>query len=355
MAYLEVAGVRKTYGDVVALDGVSFSVEQGEFFTLLGPSGCGKTTLLRIVAGFETPDEGTVRLEGEDLVGVPPNRRNMGMVFQSYSLFPNMTAEENVEFGMRVRGWPPQERARRVRELFELIGLSSARKRYPYQLSGGEQQRVALARALAIEPKVLLLDEPLSALDAKIRLQLREEIRAIQTRLRITTLYVTHDQEEAMAISDRIAVLSRGKIEQVGTPADIYEKPATPFVAAFVGTMNSLESTVRDPHEGLVDYRGAAVRVLAVRGRPAGTRVLVLVRPEAVELEPPGPGTGLRGRVVARSFMGPTTRLRIGLELGGELVADLPSSRAKAFPLGAEVCASFPAEAAWALPLGTAV
>ena len=338
MAYLEVRNVRKRFGDVVALNGVTVSVEQGEFFTLLGPSGCGKTTLLRIIAGFEEPDEGEVSLEGQDITGLPPHRRDMGMVFQSYSLFPNMTAEENVEFGLRIRRRPPQERARRVAELFELIGLAHARKRYPYQLSGGEQQRVALARALAVEPRVLLLDEPLSALDAKIRVQLREEIRAIQTRLRITTVYVTHDQEEALAISDRVAVFSRGRVEQVGTPSEIYQRPANAFVAEFVGTMNRLEAVVRDDSGG-VDYRGLRLKVYEARGFRPGTRVLLLIRPEAIQLQPGG--TGLTGRVVSRVFTGATTRVRVQLDLGGQLVVDVPSAPAKGLVPGLEVAATF--------------
>lgn len=341
MGYLEVVEVSKRFGDVIALLGVSLSVERGEFFTLLGPSGCGKTTLLRIVAGFEAPDVGSVRLDGQDITGVPPNHRNMGMVFQSYSLFPNMTAEENVEFGLRVRGVPAAERARRVEEMFDLIGLATARKRYPHQLSGGEQQRVALARALAVQPRVLLLDEPLSALDAKIRVQLREEIRNIQSRLGITTIYVTHDQEEALAISDRIAVMSRGRVEQVGTPWEIYERPATPFVAGFVGTVNRLEVIVRDPGGGWVEYLGTGFRVDAARGLPQGARVLVLVRPEVVELQPGHHGDGLRGRVVSRSYSGAITRVRVRLEDGGDLVADVRSAQARHLEPGAPVVARF--------------
>ncbi len=352
MAYLQVVGIRKRFGDVVALDGVTLAVERGEFFTLLGPSGCGKTTLLRIVAGFETPDEGQVWLEGQDITDLPPNRRSMGMVFQAYSLFPNMTAEENVEFGLRVRGVAPEVRSRRVAELFDLIGLSHARRRYPYQLSGGEQQRVALARALAVEPRVLLLDEPLSALDAKIRVQLREEIRLIQGRLGITTLYVTHDQEEAMAISDRVAVLSRGRVEQVGTPPEIYDRPATPFVAGFVGTMNRLEVVVQDGEGAWVDYRGLRLQVDAARGFAPGTRVLVLVRPEVVQLhETPDREPGLKGTVISRAFAGATTRLRVQLEVGGDMVVDVPSVRGKGLLPGTVVALSFaPGEAA-VLPL----
>ncbi|HEY4620992.1 MAG TPA: ABC transporter ATP-binding protein, partial [Gaiellaceae bacterium] len=243
MASVELQRLRRVFGDVVALDGIDISVASGEFLSLLGPSGCGKTTALRLVAGFDRPTAGRVLVDGSDVTSVRPNRRGMGMVFQAYSLFPNMTAERNVEFGLRIRKERRSERRRRVVELLDLVGLSDAAKRYPHQLSGGMQQRVALARALAIEPTVLLLDEPLSALDAKVRLQLREEIRRIQTRLGITTIYVTHDQEEALSISDRVAVLSHGRIEQIAPPAQIYGAPATPFVAEFVGTMNRLETT----------------------------------------------------------------------------------------------------------------
>ncbi len=293
MAYVELQELRREFGEVVALDGIDLSLEEGEFLSLLGPSGCGKTTALRLVAGFDRPDAGRVLVDGKDMTRMPPNKRDMGMVFQAYSLFPNMTAERNVEFGLRIRGIDPAKRRGQVEELLELVGLGHAGKRYPHQLSGGMQQRVALARALAIEPRVLLLDEPLSALDAKVRVQLREEIRRIQSRLGITTIYVTHDQEEALSISDRVAVLSQGHIEQIGPPGEIYGAPATPFVAEFVGTMNRLEGIVET--DGVVVYGNKRLSIAAVRGRPPGERVMVLVRPETVELHPAN-GDGSRRR-----------------------------------------------------------
>jgi putative spermidine/putrescine transport system ATP-binding protein len=348
MAYLELQELHKRFGDFTAIQEIDVSLEGGEFLSLLGPSGCGKTTALRIVAGFERPTHGRVVVEGKDLTAVPPNRRDMGMVFQAYSLFPNMSAEDNVEFGLRVRGKAPGERKRKVAELIELVGLTEAAKRYPHQLSGGMQQRVALARALAIEPRVLLLDEPLSALDALVRLQLREEIRRLQTQLGITTLYVTHDQEEALSISDRVAVLSKGQIEQIGVPADIYNEPETPFVAEFIGTMNRLEATVTD--DGEVDFNGTRLRVDDVRGRRSGERVLVLVRPETLMIERGGNGTGLGGEVVAHIFLGATTRVKVD-SAGQELSADVPSTRAATLPVGSRVSATFPAESARVLAL----
>jgi putative spermidine/putrescine transport system ATP-binding protein len=357
MAYLELRGLRKTYSDVVALDHIDLSLAPGEFVSLLGPSGCGKTTALRVVAGFILPDSGEVVLEGQNITDLPPSRRNMGMVFQAYSLFPNMSAEENVAFGLRLRKVAAVEQARRLDTLFDLIGLAAARRRYPHQLSGGQQQRVALARALAIEPRVLLLDEPLSALDARVRVQLREEIRRIQTQLGITTLYVTHDQEEALSISDRIAVMSAGRIEQIGTAPEIYGSPATPFVAEFIGTMNRLTAEVLDSGVGEVDWGGVRLRVDAARGRPRGARILVLVRPEAVEVEALPDGAqvqaGLVCRVVSKSFLGAVTRLKIATDSGDELTADIQTARTGAFPAGVRVLASVAPETPQVLTLSS--
>jgi putative spermidine/putrescine transport system ATP-binding protein len=351
MADVELRELRRAFGGVVALDGISVSLRSGEFLSLLGPSGCGKTTALRLVAGFDRPDSGAIVVDGKDISRVPPSRRDMGMVFQAYSLFPNMTAAQNVEFGLRIRRQDRTDRRRRVQELLQLVGLGHAGNRYPFQLSGGMQQRVALARALAIEPRVLLLDEPLSALDAKVRVQLREEIRRIQSQLGITTIYVTHDQEEALSVSDRVAVMYGGRIEQVGTPAEMYGTPATPFVAEFIGTMNRLEATVAGPGE--VEYGGRRLRVDAATGRAAGERVLVLIRPEVVEVHGGSNGdAGLAGEVISHTFLGSVTRIKVSAG-PGELTADVSTARAATLPVGAPVTASFPAEGARLLSLGT--
>jgi putative spermidine/putrescine transport system ATP-binding protein len=350
MATVELRQLRRAFGDVVALDGIDVSIGSGEFLSLLGPSGCGKTTALRLIAGFDRPTSGSVVVGGTDVTGVPPNKRGMGMVFQAYSLFPNMTAERNVEFGLKIRKQSGADRRARVAELLDLVGLGHAAKRYPHQLSGGMQQRVALARALAIEPSVLLLDEPLSALDAKVRVQLREEIRRIQTRLGITTVYVTHDQEEALSISDRVAVLSHGRIEQIAPPADIYGAPATPFVAEFVGTMNRVESTVADPDQGLLEVGGEHVTADAARGGARGDRVLLLVRPETVSLEADAGGEGLSGEVLSQTFLGAMTRLHV-FAAGTEWTADLSAERAGGLPIGSRVRLRFPAAAARLLAL----
>ena len=351
MAGVELKALYRRFGDVTALEGIDLAVASGEFVSFLGPSGCGKTTALRLIAGFDRPTSGRIEIDGKDVTRIPPNKRDIGMVFQAYSLFPNMTAARNVEFGLRVRKQGRGDRRSRSLELLELVGLGDAADRYPHQLSGGMQQRVALARALAIEPRLLLLDEPLSALDAKVRVQLREEIRRIQTRLGITTIYVTHDQEEALSISDRVAVLSKGRIEQIGEPAEIYGAPATPFVAQFVGTMNRIESTVSRDTPGAVDSNGVRLGVAAASGRRPGERVLLLVRPETVELQAAGAENGgLTGEVLTHTFLGSVTRVRV--QAGeSEWTADLSGERAAAMPVGSRVSIRFPATSAKLLTL----
>jgi putative spermidine/putrescine transport system ATP-binding protein len=348
MSYLQLENLHRDFGTVKALNGINISLGEGEFLSLLGPSGCGKTTALRLVAGFDRPDQGRIVVAGKDVTGVAPNKRDMGMVFQAYSLFPNMTARQNVEFGLKIRGKSKGDRAKPVDDLLELVGLSHAVDRYPHQLSGGMQQRVALARALAIEPRVLLLDEPLSALDAKVRVQLREEIRRIQLELGITTLYVTHDQEEALAVSDHVAVMYGGVIEQMGTPAEMYTAPATPFVAEFIGTMNRLDATVVDGGTGEVEHSGMRLLVDAAKGRRTGERVLVLIRPESLELEAAtngGAPNSFTGEVLTQTFLGPVTRLKVSGS-GTNLIADMSTARAAALPVGARVVAKIPSEGA---------
>jgi len=352
MTFLQLENLHRDFGTVKALNGIDITIGEGEFLSLLGPSGCGKTTALRLVAGFDRPNQGRIIVDGKDVTNVSPNKRDMGMVFQAYSLFPNMTARQNVEFGLRIRGKNRTARRGRADELLELVGLSHAVDRFPHQLSGGMQQRVALARALAIEPRVLLLDEPLSALDAKVRVQLREEIRRIQLELGITTLYVTHDQEEALAISDHVAVMYGGVIEQMGTPSEMYTAPKTPFVAEFIGTMNRLESTIVDGSTGEIEHAGMRLRIDAARGRAQGERVLVLVRPEALELAASGKGVSANGNSVAaevltQTFLGPVTRLK----MTGGLIADMSTARASALPVGSSVVATVPAADAQVLSL----
>ncbi len=316
MTALSFHGVRKTFGPTVALYGLDLDIKNGEMITLLGPSGCGKTTALRIAAGFEFADSGIVEVGGADISGTPAHKRNMGMVFQSYSLFPNLSVAQNIDFGLRTRKVDKPQRQRRVNEMLDLVQLGEFAGRYPHQLSGGQQQRVALARALAPQPQLLLLDEPLSALDAKVRATLRDEIKRIQTELGITTLFVTHDQDEALAISDRIGVMSSGRLEQLGTPTEVYRTPSSAFVARFVGSMNELRGAVTG---GAVDVLSYRIPVPAAAKHSTGTPVLLLVRPEDFELVTE-PEQGLSGTATGVTFQGATTIVGVRLDVLDQLV-----------------------------------
>ena len=281
MAYLTLTNVSKQFADSYAVQDFNLDVEKGEFVSFLGPSGCGKTTTLRMIAGFEIPTGGTITLNNKDITNNPPNQRHVGMVFQAYALFPNMTVTQNIGFGLRVRGEKEAAIKERVQEMISLINLEKHASKYPYQLSGGQQQRVSLARALAIRPNVLLLDEPLSALDAKIRVTLRAQIREIQKRLGITAIFVTHDQEEALSISDRIVVMNVGVIEQVGSPFQIYNFPATEFVANFVGSLNTAVAEITDPDKGLLNMNGVQfISAAKMDGLKKGDKVRIAIRPE---------------------------------------------------------------------------
>jgi putative spermidine/putrescine transport system ATP-binding protein len=346
MSFLALTGIMKTYGAEAVVKDFNLTVERGELVTFLGPSGCGKTTTLRMIAGFETPTEGTIRIDGRDVTHLSARRRAIGMVFQAYALFPNMTVERNIAFGLRVAGKPAAQIKARVDELLALIKLPELAGRFPHQLSGGQQQRVSLARALAPSPQILLLDEPLSALDARIRAGLREDIRALQQKLDITTIFVTHDQEEALSISDRIVVMNAGAIEQVGTPSEIYNRPRTRFVASFLGTLNTLEGVVVDPAEGAVRVGPALLRARgAIEGARAGETRSLALRPEALRLGPPANGANaLTGAVEDATFLGAIVRLRVRLDQG-TLLVDAFNLNGASFPeRGEAVTVSFSRE-----------
>src|SRR5215475_6649867 len=322
----------RAFGATRALDGLSLDIAPGELVALLGPSGCGKTTALRIVAGFEIADSGSVSVDGKDVSPIPAAKRDMGMVFQSYSLFPNMSALENVGFGLRMRRIGSAERRRRAHEQLELVGLTAQANQFPHQLSGGQQQRVALARALAIEPRVLLLDEPLSALDAKVRLQLREQIRSLQQRLGITTLFVTHDQEEALSMADRVGVMKDGSLEQIAVPSELYTRPATAFVAEFVGTMNRIPGELTGG--GQVSALGTVTDVQSGCADVPPGAVDVLVRPEGLRIAAVASGNGI---VSHRTFLGSVTRVSVLLSGDVTVQVDLPSATAAPLAPGASV------------------
>jgi putative spermidine/putrescine transport system ATP-binding protein len=335
-AYLEVAGVEKRFRDTVVLQPLDLHVRSGEFVSLLGPSGCGKTTLLRIVAGLLRADAGTVRLDGRDLTRVPAHRRNVGVVFQNYALFPHLTVAENVAFGLRARRAPAADVRETVARVLALVQLGEYADRPIFVLSGGQQQRVAVARALAVRPALLLLDEPLSALDRKLRETMQIELRHLLRQLGITAIFVTHDQDEALVMSDRIAVMNAGRIEHFGTPADVYNRPATAFVLDFVGMSTRFTGTVRgvDGDESTVE---TAIGPLRARGRqPVGARVLVAVRPERIAL---GRGDGNAAELTVRDpvFLGSKLILHFDAAAGDHAVAELPSTTAGTLAPGERV------------------
>jgi putative spermidine/putrescine transport system ATP-binding protein len=345
---LALAGLSKDYGvGEPAVDRLDLEIGRGEFVALLGPSGCGKTTTLRMIAGLIEPTAGRILLDGADLTGKPVHRRNIGMVFQNYALFPHMSVADNVAFGLEMRGIAAAEVRARVAEALALVRLSGLEARRPKSLSGGQQQRVALARALVIRPDLLLLDEPLSNLDAKLREEMRGEIREIQRRLGITTVFVTHDQTEALALADRIAVMERGRLAQLGTPEEIYENPATPFVAGFVGRINALVAAAGG--DGRLRIGGQPIP--AGELRPAGTRVTVMVRPQYITLAPAG--GGLAGRVTGLTYVGDIVQIAVSGD-GFAVIAERGTADPgwRGLAPGQEVGIGWPASAALVFPEG---
>jgi spermidine/putrescine transport system ATP-binding protein len=356
MALLEIENVTRRFGDFTAVDDVSIGIQAGEFFTLLGPSGCGKTTLLRTIAGFETPDRGRILLNGEDLSGRPPERRPMRMVFQSYALFPHMTVEGNVAFPLQMAGTPGGEIASKVAAALEDVRLQGFGKRYPHELSGGQRQRVAIGRALVTHPAVLLLDEPLAALDAKLREEMQIELINLQKEVGITFVYVTHDQTEALALSHRIAVMNKGRVEQLDEPSKIYGFPRTRFVADFIGHCNLFSGPVSARENGVVTVDVPAlgpVRVATDSALPAGRPGTVALRPEKIRIEAAAPertaDNHYRGTVHELLYMGDVTVYKVGMPGGAQieaLLANSQSGRARFFEVGDAV------EVSWAVGAG---
>jgi len=337
--------------DNKAVDSISLTIEPGQFVTLLGPSGCGKTTTLRMVAGFEQPSAGDILLDGNSLLSVPPNLRPMSMVFQSYALFPHLTVEENVQFGLKIKKTPAEERKSRARRSLELMSIDQYASRFPHELSGGQQQRVALARALVMEPRILLFDEPLSNLDARLRMRMRDEIRDIQQRLGITSIFVTHDQSEALAMSDVIVVMNAGRIEQVGSPKDVYQRPVNRFVATFLGTANFLTGKVREVTGTVatVDIDGKVLRAKCADGTVAGQDITVIVRSEDLRVKATGPAEShIAGTVSTSTFDGATTAYTIA-STQGDLKAEVPGNEPTLAP-GTQVFCSADESGIWVLP-----
>lgn len=346
MAYLELKNVNKFFSGVAAVHDFNLDIEKGSLVSFLGPSGCGKTTTLRMIAGFEQLDGGTIRLDGNDIAPVPPNRRDIGMVFQAYALFPNMTVRENVAFGLRMKKTPKAEVDQRVDKVLDMVRLQDTAKRFPHQLSGGQQQRIALARALAVQPRVLLLDEPLSALDAEVRVVLRGEIRRIQSELAITTVYVTHDQEEALSISDKVVVMNKGLIEQVGTPEEIYRAPKTRFVATFIGTANQFLGKISGKNKVVCNNVDLNTNNLA--GYKSDQPVVVLVRPENIQVQDEQSQqkgwNSIAGEVETITFHGAVTRLGVNAS-GRRIVADITIANTQPVSLNQIIWLSFPPDA----------
>jgi iron(III) transport system ATP-binding protein len=356
---IAIKDLSKSFGTLVVVERASFEIGEGELFTLLGPSGCGKTTLLRLIAGFNVADAGEVRFDERNVNEVPPHQRGIGMVFQNYALWPHMTVADNVGYGLKLRNTPTAEITTRVHGVLERVRLGGLGDRYPGQLSGGQQQRVALARALVLNPKILLLDEPLSNLDAKVRVQVRQEIRKLQRELGITTVYVTHDQEEALTLSDRIAVFNQGRVFQVGTPRDLYQRPTNRFVADFIGVNNLIDGTVREIDaagaRALVDTAVGALRAQTSGGLRGGDKCVLCVRPENVEIgglnaEDSADENAVRGKIAFAAYLGSTVRYDVELGSGVTVKADDRDPwHHETRALGGEIELSFPIGATLAI------
>jgi putative spermidine/putrescine transport system ATP-binding protein len=349
MSYIELAGLEKRFGSVAAVEDFNLEVQEGEMIAFLGPSGCGKSTTLRMIAGLEMPDRGRIRLAGIDVTTTPPSRRRVGMVFQDYALFPNMTVEGNIGFGPMIGGVPMRERQDRVHKLSELVALQDLIKRYPHQLSGGQRQRVALARALATQPKVLLLDEPLSALDAPIRRSLGSEIRRIQQQIGIAAIYVTHDQEEALALADRVVVMDSGRLREVGTPQQIHRRPKSSFTARFIGSNNVFTATIVSTSPASVRCGSMVLRCSDFGSGSIGAETTLVVPSEALSITPvTDSDNALTGTIVLKTFHGPLTRLEIEMD-STRWLATLPSSQADSHAPGGIIQLFLPAHHCHAL------